>query len=177
MTLLSNKGRGFTIMELVVIMAIVAILAIIGIPTFSSLTPDLRLNSAARDLKSDMELAKMRAIRENATVAVVCNTGTESYTVFVDNGAGGGTADNWTQDGAEELVISSTMPDGIDMYEASFDGGVSRCRFDGRGLPNGLGGHIYMKNRKNKYRGIALSMVGHIQIQESTDGGSWSDAD
>lgn len=173
-----KTGRsGFTIFELIVVLAIISLLMAVGIPTYSRMVPDMRLKAAVRDIKSDMELAKLRAIRENTNVAFVCNTGGNSYSLFVDNGSGGGTADNWVQDGTEQLIRSVEMPEGVNMYDASFSGGVPRCRFDGRGLPNGLGGHIYMKNTKNNYRGISLSLVGHVRIQESSNGGSWTDVD
>ncbi len=54
-----------------------------------------------RDLKSAMELSKLKAIRENANVASTIDTGTNSYTVFVDNGVSAGLANDWTPNGSE----------------------------------------------------------------------------
>lgn len=171
------RKDGFTLIEALVIIIVLGILAAVAIPSFSRYGPDMRLKGAVRDLKSAMELAKLKAIRENAFVALVFNTGTNSYTVFVDNGAGGGVANDWTQNGSEQVLTAVTIPSDVMMYDASFAGGAARVRFNSRGLPNGLGGHVYMKNANNNYRGIVLSMVGHVQIQKSTDGGSWTDAD
>lgn len=171
------RKDGFTLIEALVIIIVLGILAAVAIPSFSRYGPDMRLKGAVRDLKSAMELAKLKAIRENAFVALVFNTGTNGYTVFVDNGAGGGVANDWTQNGSEQVLTTVTFASDVDMYDASFAGGAARVRFNSRGLPNGLGGHVYMKNANNNYRGIVLSMVGHVQIQKSTDGGSWTDAD
>ena len=64
------------------------------------------------------------------------------------------------------------------MYKAAFAGGSPRIRFDGRGLPNGLGGHVYLRNSKDNFRGLVMSMVGRIRTKISWDGGeSWEDAE
>ena len=170
------KGKsGFTPTEVVVAILLLSILLAVGIPTSSKWLPDIRLKSAVRNLKSDVEMAKLRAIRENASVALVFNTASNTYTVFVDDGGVGGGADNWIQDGTEQLLKDVTMPQDVNMYEASFTGGVARCRFDGRGLPNVSSGHVYMKNARNNYRGITLSRVGHVQIKKKTQGTGWVD--
>ena len=172
-----KRELGFTLIELLVIIAILGILAAIAIPSFSYWGPDMRLKGAVRDLKSNMELAKLKAIRENANVALTFDTGTNSYTVFVDNGAGGGVVNDWTPNGSEQVLTTVTLTSDVIMYEASFAGGAARVRFNSRGLPNGLGGHVYMRNTNNNYRGIVLNMVGRIRIESSTDGGSWDEAD
>ena len=172
------KPKGFTILELIVAIVILGVLAAIAIPGFARYGPDMRLKGAVRDLKSDMTLAKARAIRENALVALIFDTGSNRYTVFVDNGVGGGVAGDWTQNGSEALIKIADMPLDVTMYEASFSGATQRCRFNSRGLPDNIIGHVYMRNTNNEYRGINLSLVGNVRIQESTDGGgSWSDVD
>lgn len=165
------RKDGFTLIEALVIILVLGILAAITIPGFTRYGPDMRLKGAVRDLKSVMELSKLKAIRENAFVALVFNTGTNSYTVFVDNDG------DWTADAGEQVLRTVTITSDVTMYDASFAGGAARVRFDSRGLPNGLGGHVYMKNSNNKYRGLTVTLVGHVQIKASTDGGSWTDAD
>jgi len=167
--------KGFSLVELLIIMTIITIIALIAAPAITTYNANVQLKSAVMDLKSNMELAKMRAIRANAHVALIFDTGAETYTIFVDDGEGAGAADNWICDGSETLIRQVTIPETVDMYAASFAGGVPRFRFDGRGLPNGFGGHCYMKNTENRYRGVSLSMVGMVRIQTSPDGGVWQD--
>ena len=54
---------GFTVTELMVVIAILAILAASGIPMVTSWLPNHRLNVAARDLFSNFQLAKLTAIK------------------------------------------------------------------------------------------------------------------
>jgi len=177
MIAVTHKKTGFTLVELVIVVALIGIVIGIAAPALQEYSIDINLKSAVRNLKSDMELSKLRAIRENSRVVMAFDTGNNSYQTFVDDGAGGGTAGNNIKDGSESVVKTVSIPGNVTMYEAGFPGGVPRFRFDGRGLPNGLGGHVYMKNTNDNYRGITLSMVGHIQIQTSTDGGTWEDVD
>jgi prepilin-type N-terminal cleavage/methylation domain-containing protein len=171
------KKDGFTMIELVIVIALLGILAAIAIPGFIHWGPDIRLKAAARDLTSDMALAKLRAIRENANVVLTFNTGNNRYTIFVDNGAGGGVPKDYKLNGSEVVVKAVSMPSDVTMYEARFAWGLPRFRFNDRGLPNGLGGHVYMRNINKNYRGVSVSIVGLLQIQESNDGGSWKDVD
>jgi len=178
-----RKG-GFTLIELLIIIIVIGVMAAIAIPGFSRWGPDMRLKGAVRDLKSAMELSKLKAIRQNANVALTFDTGTNSYTVFVDNGAGGGTPNDWIRNGTEEIVRSVTISSDVTMYDASFAGTGAQCRFDSRGLPNpGLytgtesDNHVYLRSINKKYRGIWLNIVGLIEIKESTNGANWTDAD
>jgi type IV fimbrial biogenesis protein FimT len=174
------KPKGFTILELIIAIVILGVLAAIAIPGFARYGPDMRLKGAVRDLKSDMALAKLRAIRENADVALLFDTANNRYTVFVDDGSGGGVAGDWIQNGSEVLIKTEDIASDVAMYDASFAGSAARCRFNSRGYPEGLDGnddHVYMRNTDNEYRGIALSPVGNVRIQESSNGVAWTDVD
>jgi len=65
-----NKQSGFTLIELIVIIAIVAVLAGIAVPNFLSYMPKYRLNGAARQIMGDLMAARMKAVKENTTVTV-----------------------------------------------------------------------------------------------------------
>jgi len=65
--------KGFTLVEVVVTIAIIAILAAVATPVILRWLPDYRLRMAARDLFSNMQLAKMTAVKSNTNVAVVFN--------------------------------------------------------------------------------------------------------
>lgn len=71
----NERQKGFTLVEVVVVMVVVGILTGIAIPTYLSWIPGIRLKSAARDLYSNMQLARIQALKDNVTVPVRFETG------------------------------------------------------------------------------------------------------
>lgn len=175
-----RSDPGFTLFEMIVALAVLAVMAAVAVPNYLSWLPDIRLRDAAGDIRSDIQLARQKAIRENGSVALLFDLDRNRYTIFVDNGAGAGAtqAQNWVRDGDEELVKTITLPDSVVLYAAAFAGGRPRLRFDGRGLPNGLGGSVRLRNPKNRCRALIISMLGRIREQISTDNGmTWERID
>ncbi|MDB9823336.1 GspH/FimT family pseudopilin [Deltaproteobacteria bacterium] len=71
---------GFSLMELMITLAILGILATIAVPAFSSWLPEYKLKCAVRDIYSNMQLAKMTAVRANEKYRLVfSNAGGGSY--------------------------------------------------------------------------------------------------
>ncbi|MGR3219142.1 MAG: GspH/FimT family pseudopilin [Candidatus Anammoxibacter sp.] len=60
-----HNRKGFTLIEILVVVAIVAIVSGIGASTYFRLKPTIRVNGAARQIVGDMMWAKMRAVSEN----------------------------------------------------------------------------------------------------------------
>jgi prepilin-type N-terminal cleavage/methylation domain-containing protein len=166
-----NKTNGFSLVELIVTLVILGIVVGTAIPGFSTWVPHYRLKSTARNVASTMQLARLKAVRENARVVIHFDTTDNSFEAFVDNGRGGGTADDWIRNGDETVVMQGAVPSGVTMIDVSFTLG-EKVRFDGRGFVNGLGGHVYLKNVRDSYMGVTLNRVGNPRIVMSTDGGT-----
>jgi prepilin-type N-terminal cleavage/methylation domain-containing protein len=160
----TRNMHGFTLIELFIAIAIIGIIAGMTVPALRGYSIDVDLKAAVRNLKSDMELSKLRAVRANAHVVMSFDVTNNNYTVFIDDGSGGGTAADSIQNGSEATIKSVTMPAHVNIYEASFAGGAPRFNFDSRGFPNGFGGHCYMSNTNGNNMGVVLNMVGRIQV-------------
>ena len=65
-----HKDYGFTLIELIIIIAIVSVLAGIAVPNFLSYMPKSRLNGAARQVMGDLMAARMKAVKLNHRVKV-----------------------------------------------------------------------------------------------------------
>lgn len=66
-----RRVAGFTIIELLVVMAVAAVFLSLAAPGFADFVLRMRLGSSMSDLKSDLLLARSEAIRRNSRV-VVC---------------------------------------------------------------------------------------------------------
>ena len=64
-------SSGFTLLELVVVMAIILFVAAVAIPNFIAISYGIRLSSAANNLSTLMQQARIRAARQNAIYTIV----------------------------------------------------------------------------------------------------------
>lgn len=81
---LAYRSDGVTLIEVLTSIVIAGILMAIALPAFSRLLPGIRLSSAARQIATDLQLAKMRAISQHTAQTVTFSTSTASYTFGSD---------------------------------------------------------------------------------------------
>lgn len=74
-----SARRAFTLVELLAVLVIVGLLAGVAIPRFASAMPRQRLDAAARQLETDLVLAREHARHTGATVSVEINLTTARY--------------------------------------------------------------------------------------------------
>jgi type IV fimbrial biogenesis protein FimT len=80
--------HGFSIGELMTVVSLIGILAAVGIPSFLSFQPSMRLNGAAREVLSRLMWARANAVQNNNT-SVVTFLNDHSFQIFNDaNGNG-----------------------------------------------------------------------------------------
>ena len=112
---LSKIESGFTLIEMMVVIAVLAIVAAIAIPNFMSLLPGMRLNGAARQVMGDLMAARMNAVKQNNRFRVFFNNpGTNQYQILDDddNDGSADTGEEITtkniQDNYYDVTFSST---------------------------------------------------------------------
>jgi type IV fimbrial biogenesis protein FimT len=65
------RSRGFTLIELVVVVLILAILTALAAPSFAVLTRTQRIRAAAVDLFADLTMARSEAIKRGTRVSLI----------------------------------------------------------------------------------------------------------
>jgi type II secretory pathway pseudopilin PulG len=171
-----RNESGFTIVELVVVGAILAILTATAIPNYISWLPGHRLRSAIDDVNSGYQLARLQAVRENASAVVLFDAGAGSIEVFVDDGSGGGTPNNGIREAGERLVQMFPLHGGIRIiggtYNANGNGDLW-SGYNNRGFPVNNNGSIYLTNSRSDYMGMRTNMTGIPRVIVSNDGTTW----
>ncbi len=165
-----RKNSGFTTFELAVSMAIMVVIAALVLPPYLQWLRGHRIRGAVTNLMGDLEMAKIRAIRENAFVVV--SFAQNSYSIFLDNGQPGGVAQDWDPTG-EFIVKTRTLPAGVqfDLADLNFEyiAAVDTndiTRFNGRGLPDKITAAtaIPLMNQSST-SSITINRLGHLSVQ------------
>ena len=139
-----KRNGGLTLIELMIVLALLAIIASVALPTFLSQRSETKLRDVVSMIRGDLEMARSRAVRENAPVPILIRA--DGYSIFIDNGSGGGIAENWVRDGGEQLLYSRLLPDGIriDLSQVTFDS--TRTRFNGKGYTENSGAMVIINS-------------------------------
>ena len=169
--------RGFTLVELLVVLAVGAILLAITIPGYANFMNYNRLVAVTNDLVSSLQLARSEAFKRGTRVSV-CTSSTpmesvpvcdeeanwqQGWLVFVDEGING-----VLDIGDQILKVHGETPGGAvitatnySTYASYLPSGVSQG-------PNGLGnGTLYVCVAGSK-RSIIINKTGRIRLNKST---------
>jgi prepilin-type N-terminal cleavage/methylation domain-containing protein len=128
---LSVRHKGFSLMELSLVVALLALLTGIAAPRYSSSANNYRVNMAARKVAADLCRARADAWNRGVHRTVTFNTTTLQYTLTAVADMNNGTL-------ADTVVSLKTSPYNLTQLAANFGGGTSVI-FDGYGMPNNGG--------------------------------------
>ena len=152
-----QKKSGFTLIQLTIVIALLAILTAVGVPNFLSWLPKYRLKSAARDLYSNLHLAKMSAIKANKNCMVNYYENPDRYMVDLLN----------------KTIRLSDYKSGITFQGPNSQTfAVATITFNSRGSSNS--GYAYLSNSgKTAYDRVGPLTSGAIKLQKWSGGTSW----
>lgn len=77
-----QKNRGFTLVELIIVIAIAGIVLAIAAPNFTGYRQNTNLKEATRNLSADIQYWKQRAVAENRSYRISFDTAGNSYSVL-----------------------------------------------------------------------------------------------
>lgn len=167
-----RQSPGFTILELLLVIAVAAILLIIGIPAFQDFGTRQRMDAAINVLQGHLALARNEAIRFNAHV-IICpgdirqgctggNDWSEGWIVFSDYNGDSQYQSPETvhhvEAGLEQMVIHSSS-------------GRQNLHFFPNGSAPGSNGSITLCDRRGPAhaRKLVISNVGRIRRDDAPE--------
>lgn len=164
-----TKHSGFTLIEMMVVIAIISILSAIAFSGLSSWVPYYRLKGAAQELHAAMQRAKSMAIKSNRNVGIEfttvgCPPEGGSYRMFIDDGAGTGTAKDNIMNGTESPFYSVNLSAGVCLSSTTFTN--DRGGFTARGVAAGGTGTVTLGHvRIPRTRLVTLLVSGGVKME------------
>lgn len=95
----SHRRRGFSVIELIIVVSIALIIVAMAVPNFLTISYDLRLKSAASNLSGFLQEARIRAARQNAIYSIGYQAVNGAEEVYLDLNLNG----QW--DANEPLIV------------------------------------------------------------------------
>jgi len=126
-----RSGRGFTLIEILIVVVILAIAAMTAIPMMTS-GASVQIKSAANMIAADLEYAKSMAISTGKIFSVVFDENTESYSI---KDQAGNVIAHPVKKGFNYIIgFRDKGLDKVDIADADFDG-TNTVKFDYLGSP------------------------------------------
>lgn len=183
------RRQGFTIIELLVVMAIIAVLAGIAVPRMRT-SPRMHVRIAAQQLVRDAELTRNRALSVKRIARIQFNPGAGRYASYGDDNG-----DNVLAGSDAEIIFLSAygtrqFSDGVTFGRGNATAGIpgetgagaitfanDRIDFDSRGMPNPFGtkGTVYLTSTRDAGAVFAIQMsaAGGFRLWTYTANGTW----
>jgi len=122
-----GRARGFTLVELMVVMVIVGVILMVALPGFRNVTLATRLSNYANELVASVYLARGEAIKRNDNVRLCASADGENCATS------GGWAQGWVVLDPNDVVLKEQtgLESGFSMNES---GGVHTLTFDSTGF-------------------------------------------
>jgi type IV fimbrial biogenesis protein FimT len=156
-----GRPRGFSLVELLVVLAIIGMTAAIATPSIAATVRAYRAGAAARQLMTDFQFAKMGAVSQRVNYRVSFNTGQNRYWIERWNGGG------WTQvDAVRALATPGTayFTQGAALNVA-FTGGNVFVEFTPLGVASSNG--VATVRVGTAARDVSVNAIGRVRIDAS----------
>ncbi len=157
-----KNNTGFSLIELVVVIAIISILLAIAVPNFIRWRDNSNLREQARNISSDILLNKQRAAAENVRYRITFNSGTNDYVIQRESVLN---ANDFAADVSAVTKLVNPENTAITILGTpSFSGGVPAITLEPRGTST-AGSLVLQHTRRLSTATITANIMGRINVQ------------
>lgn len=153
---------GFTLVEVMIVVAIIGILAAVATPGIMATIPRYRLRAEARELLINFKKAKMEAVKRNRNVVLAFTPAVGalggSYRVFVDTDS-----NNSYAVPPDIQLVNQSMRTNVQLVSTTFN----PAGYNPRGLPLGAANQNVVLATTDGSRSytLTMSLAGNVRLQ------------
>lgn len=170
----SKLRRGFTLIELMIVMAVIGLGTTLVAQSFDSFVPKERLNTATRTLTAVLRETRSQAISRGLEFFVEYDLDGERYRRVTPFAIGGGRFDKEQDDDSDRAYGEwEALPDGVEFASVAisgqvFDSDVAFVRFDPRGAASDHQVVLSQPAYDNFYTIEILALTGTFQFHRGS---------
>jgi type II secretion system protein H len=151
------RERGFTITELMIVIAIMGVLTAVATPSMSRWLTSIRMESATREIASTLQLARVKAITQNTSIRINFDTTANTYQMQQRDSAN---PTSWNN-----VEKAKKLPAGINFVSITGNPIIFQS---GRGstLPS-HNGTITLQNTQGKTNEVVVAQTGRVIVRKN----------
>lgn len=150
-----NKRNGFTLIELMIVLAIVSILSMVAVPSFSGMIQQMSATAQAEEIYSGFRQARAEALKRNESV--VFEMANDGWRVCPKKEVDAGNACSSASDEEEGVVLKKGLRGNVSLSMETTDGAdATTAVFNSRGVLSVPGDGVGLRvkvNAENKKEG------------------------
>ncbi len=151
-----KQAAGFTLLELLCALGILSLLATVALPRLSATLPALALDQAARQIASELELARIEAINRNARARTIFDLAAARYSVELES-----------EGRFEAQGAVRSLPSGVS-FDSAASSRVSAGRISVTFVPRGNtadNATIAVTTASGGSRRVVVSAAGRVRVE------------
>lgn len=150
--------KGFTLVEILVVLVIISIVSAIGYPSFANISQRAEFKAEVSNLVGQLQRARFEAIKTHSYVVVQASL--NGYKIFLDNSRTKGQAGDWTQQADEKSLANCQLPQDLTLSSNFPD---NKFRF--KGTTGVKAGNFTLTDSNGKGMSVIINTTGRIRVE------------